>query len=416
MSLGLTDGAYLRYGGHEYSDLYKPVFVSQYWFLVIFDIVINTSIALLYSSVATDTSKTIVIVLTCLTGVLVVPRSLLTFILQATNRIKEFSIILILERLIYFILVITFLLIGVEQFEYLIVADIIGKIFSVLYSFFACKELVFGKLASIKISIKETWVNISVGSKLLFANFASMLIIGIIRFCIEKKWDIETFGKVSLTLSICNMLMMFINSIAIVLFPTLRRTSKENLPAIYQTMRSMITVPLLGFLILYYPAKVIFSAWLPNYAESLTYMALLFPICLYEGKMLLLINTYLKTLRKEKLMLVINLITVGLSIIMTSLSVFILNNITLSILNIVILLAFRCIITELYLSKVLKVQVKKDIILEICMTVIFILVSWTLTFPFALIMYLAAYAVYLFIKKGDIVYLLRSIKSIYNAR
>src|SRR4051794_13524444 len=48
MSLGLTDGAYLRYGGQDYKSLHKPVFVSQYWFLVGFDLVVNFLIAFLY--------------------------------------------------------------------------------------------------------------------------------------------------------------------------------------------------------------------------------------------------------------------------------------------------------------------------------------------------------------------------------
>jgi O-antigen/teichoic acid export membrane protein len=414
MSLGLTDGAYLRYGGYEYNDLHKPVFVSQYWFLVAFEIVINFSIALFYGLISTDTSKTIVVFLTCLTGILVVPRSLLTFMLQATNRIKESSIIIILERIIYFILVIIFLLNGIREFKYLIYADVIGKFFSVLYSLFVCKELVFGKFASMKTSIREIWLNISVGSKLLFANFANILIIGIVRFGIENNWGIETFGKVSLTLSISNVLMLFINALAMILFPALRRTSKQNLPAIYKMMRIIIMIPLLGLLIFYYPAKVILSAWLPQYAEGLTYMALLFPMCLYESKMLLLINTYLKTLRKEKLMLVINLITVGISVVLTFISVFILNSLNLTILLIIFLLAFRSIIAELCLTKVFKIQVKKDIILEIIMTVFFIFVSWYLNIRVALIAYSIAYVVYLISKKNDIVYLLRNIKKFLN--
>ncbi|MGG3987021.1 hypothetical protein [Bacillus smithii] len=412
MSLGLTDGAYLRFGGYKYNDLPKNVFVSQYWFLVVFDIVVNISIASFYNLISINTNKTIVVLLTSITGILVVPRSLLTFMLQATNRIKEFSVIIILERLIYFILIIIFLLNGIRKFEYLIYADIIGKFCSVLYSIFVCKELVFGKFASFKISVKEIWLNISVGIKLLVANFVSMLIIGIVRFCIEKNWSIETFGKISLTLSISNMLMLFINAMAVILFPALRRTSENHLPAIYKMMRTIIMIPLIGLLIFYYPAKIILVAWLPQYAESLTYMALLFPMCLYESKMLLLINTYLKTLRKEKLLMEINLITVGFSVILTSISVFIINNFNFTILSIIILLAFRCITAELCLSKMLKIQVKKDIILELFMTIIFIAVSWYLNISVALIIYFIAYVIYLIIKKNDAVYLWKNIRSL----
>ncbi|EEK42248.1 lipopolysaccharide biosynthesis protein [Bacillus paranthracis] len=416
MSLGLTDGAYLRYGGYEYKDLNKKVFVSQYWFLVVLEIFISSSIVLFYILISPGTSKTIVVLFTCLAGILIVPRSLLMFMLQATNRIKESSIMLMIERVIYFILVIAFLISGIKQFEYLIVADIIGKIFSVFYSFYVCKELVIGKFESVKMSIKEIVINISVGSKLLFANLASMLIIGIVRFFIEANWSIETFGKVALTLSISNMLMLFINAIAAVLFPTLKRTPQERLPAIYKMVRTLITLPLVGLLIFYYPIKVILSAWLPQYADSLTYMALLFPMCLYEGKMLLLINTYLKALRKEKWMLIINLTTVAMSLVLTCISVFVLNSLNLTILCIILLLAFRCIIAEIYLARFLNIKVKMDIILELSITIIFIFISWYLSVISALLIYLVVYMIYLMIKKNDIINLWRNVKMLIKPK
>ncbi|HDR7202108.1 TPA: hypothetical protein QCW56_000582, partial [Bacillus cereus] len=392
------------------------VFVSQYWFLVVLEIFISSSIVLFYILVSPGTSKTIVVLFTCLAGILIVPRSLLMFMLQATNRIKESSIMLMIERVIYFILVIAFLISGIKQFEYLIVADIIGKIFSVFYSFYVCKELVIGKFESVKMSIKEIVINISVGSKLLFANLASMLIIGIVRFFIEANWSIETFGKVALTLSISNMLMLFINAIAAVLFPTLKRTPQERLPAIYKMVRTLITLPLVGLLIFYYPLKVILSAWLPQYADSLTYMALLFPMCLYEGKMLLLINTYLKTLRKEKWMLIINLTTVAMSLVLTCISVFVLNSLNLTILCIILLLAFRCIVAEIYLARFLNIEVKMDIILELSITIVFIVISWYLSVISALFIYLVVYMIYLMIKKNDIIDLWRNVKMLIKSK
>lgn len=412
MSLGLTDGAYLRYGGYNYKDLNKPVFVSQYWFLVLFDIVVNASIAISYGIFSSDANKSIVIFMTCLTGVLVVPRSLLSFILQATNRIKEYSFIIIFERIVYFALVVLFLLVGITQFEYLILADIIGKFCSVIYSIIVCRELVFGKFSSLKNNIQEIWINISVGSKLLLANLASMLIIGIVRLSIEYNWGVATFGKVSLSLSVSNMLMLFINAIGLILFPTLRRTSEDKLPIIYKSMRTITMVPLIGILAFYYPANLFLSGWLPQYAESFIYMALLFPISIYESKTLLLINTYLKTLRKEKMMLVINLITVGMGLVITGLSVFLMNNLNFTILLITILLAFRSIFSELYLSKILKIKVKKDIILEIAMTVVFIAASWYLDIYLGLVTYLIAYIIYLIIKKNEIVHLFKNTKSL----
>ena len=49
--------------------------------------------------------------------------------------------------------------------------------------------------------------------------------------------------------------------------------------------------------------------WLPQYAESLRYMVILLPICIFDGKMSLLCNTYLKVLRKERQLFYFNLIS-----------------------------------------------------------------------------------------------------------
>ena len=186
-----------------------------------------------------------------------------------------------------------------------------------------------------------------------------MLIIGIVRFGIERAWDVSTFGKVSLTLSISKMVMIFINAVGIIMFPILRRTSKEKLAGIYSTLRDFLMVLLLAILILYYPLKTFMAAWLPQYAESLLYMALVFPMFIYEGKMALLINTYLKTLRREKVMLKINLIVMFLSLVMTYVTTQIFVSLDVAILNIIVLLAIRSAFAESYLAKELGIKVKK---------------------------------------------------------
>lgn len=415
LSLGLTDGAYLRFGGKEYNELNKPVFVSQYWFLVLFDILASAFILIIYKFIVTDNNKELIFFLVCLSGIIVVPRSLITFILQATNRIREFSIIIIVERLVYFVIVIIMLFFGRKEFEYLIFADIIGKFSSVIYAIFLCKELVLGKLAPLKYSIIEIYHNISTGGKLLFANFANILIIGIVRFCIEKNWSIEVFGKVSLTLSISNMLMVFISSIGITLFPILKRVSTSNLADIYKLIRTGLMIILLGLMLLYYPLDIILSDWLPQYSDSFTFLILLFPICIYESKMLLLINNYLKTIRREGLIFLVNIFTIVISIGISYFSVFVLNNLNMSVFCILLLMMFRSIASELLLSKILSIKVTRDIIYELIMTIIFLIVSWYLEKLEALIIYLIIYVVYLVIKKTDIKYLLNNIKALVRS-
>jgi len=209
--------------------------------------------------------------------------------------------------------------------------------------------------------------------------------------------------------------MLFINAVGIIMFPILRRIDEKKLPSIYVTMRDFLMVILFGSLTIYYPLKVVLSSWLPTYADSLMYMALVFPMCVFEGKMALLINTYLKTMRKEKLMLRINLISLVLSVMITFVTTILFKNLNLAIVAIVILLAFRCALAEIFLSKILEIYVYKDIALELTMTLIFILTGWFINSWLGVLLYTVAYIMYLVIKRKDIKNTIKNVKILMKA-
>lgn len=413
MHFGWNDGIYLRYGGKDYSDLNKDLFFSQFWMLFIFQLLIGSVIiGGSYTFNISDNNMRFILLMTVICMLIVNVRLMLIYILQCTNRIKEYAQIVMMEKFLYCFLIVLFLLVGTREYKILIIADIAGKLITLLYSVYCCKDIVFKKISNFYFNYRETARNVSVGLKLMLANIASMLIIGIVRFGIERTWDVSTFGKVSLTLSISNLMMVFVNAIGIIMFPVLRRTSEDKLPNVYITMRTLLMVFLFGLLISYYPLKAFLLAWLPQYADSLLYMALLFPMCVYEGKMALLINTYMKTLRKERLMLLINLVSVLLSIILTLLLVIVFKNLLLSVVSIVVLLAFRSALAEVFLSRIINVTVYKDILLEFFMSLIFILIGWFMYSWFGAALYLLALSFYIFIKKKDIKEMFKNIKQL----
>ena len=161
-------------------------------------------------------------------------------------------------------------------------------------------------------------------------------------------------------------------------------------------------IPVLGMLLVYYPAKIILSGWLPQYAESLKYMALLFPMCVYESKVSLLINTYLKALRKEKAIMYINWLIVGISCVVTGITVYVISNLTLAIASLTFILALRCNIAEIYLLRLLKISALKTLVLENCLTVIFIVSSWMIQSWLCVVMYAIAYGIYLFYYRNSL--------------
>lgn len=410
LHFGWNDGIYLRFGGEEYKNLDKKLFFSQFVELFISQFIIGMLIWGFAVIFMEDTNRGFILQMVAIAMILTNTRIMLLYILQATNRIREYSRITIFDRIAYIFLITVLLFLGIRDFKLMIFADLVGKFISLFFAALSCKDIVFRRINTFYLTISESIINISVGIKLMFANIASMLIIGIVRFGIERAWDVATFGKVSLTLSISNMMMIFINAVGIIMFPILRRTNQDRLANIYSTMRDFLMAILLGFLIIYYPLKTFMAAWLPQYAESLLYMSLVFPMFIYEGKMALLINTYLKTLRREKVMLKINLVSMILSLFMTYITTQVFVNLDIAILNIVVLLAIRSAIAESYLARELNIRVRKDVLLEVLLTIVFILTGWFVNSWMTMIIYGIVYFIYLMIKRKDITGTIQNIK------
>ncbi|HEW9109244.1 TPA: hypothetical protein V1F97_001185 [Streptococcus pneumoniae] len=400
--LGWIDGIYLKYGGLEYTNLDRKQFYSQMILFSSFLMLISLVLFTLNLITVRDENARYIYNMAIISMIVTNLRTLYVYILQMTNRLKDSSVILISDRVLYVLLLFTFIVFGWHEYKVMIWADILGRTFSLMLSFWICKDIVFQPLSKFILDFKESLDNIRVGINLMLSNIASSMIIGIVRMGIQWNWNIETFGKVSLTLSISNLLMTFINAIGLVIFPLIKRTKTENLPKIYSNLRNALMLVMFAILLFYYPLKFILDIWLPAYKDALVFMALIFPMSVYEGKMALVINTYLKAMRMEKDILKINALVMLTSIVVTLVTTILLNNLGLTVVSIVILLALRSIIAELILSKKLKISVKQDIALELLMTIIFISSSWYLSIWIAVIIYLLAYTLYLYLKHKDI--------------
>lgn len=403
---GWLDGIYLRYGGYEFQQLDKLKFSNQLYSLFLFEAIITVILlSYVYFELVDFLQKEILIFV----SLLLLPVILYTFssfILQITNRIKEYAKLILFERVIFICFVVFYLVCGFRSYIGLFYIDLFGKILAMLFGIYLIKGILIFNFARFTDVVAEIYENISVGSKLLFANIASMLILGIIRFGISQYWDVVTFGKISLALSIANFLMVFINAVSVVLFPILKRIADNELKIVYQKIDMVLTVILLGTLSLYYPLKYILNWWLPQYTDSLIYVSILFPICFFESKVVLLINTYLKALRQEALLLKVNLITVGLSVILTYFCVVYLHNLQFTIFSILMLFLFKYSISKYFLIKQLQIS---DSFNELVLIFAFVAINslqFNLLYNFAI--YLFFFTIYLLLNKAKIKNLITS--------
>lgn len=247
-------------------------------------------------------------------------------------------------------------------------------------SSFFNKGLYFGKSVGIRECFKELKLNISAGIMLLVANLSSMLLIDSAKMIIQWHWDTVTFGKVSFGFSISNLFLSFVTAISIVLFPSMKRMEENQLPMLYKRIRECISHLFFFFMIFYYPGVWILKKWLPNYESSLIYLGILLPIIIFSSKVGLLTNNYLKAYRKEKEMLEINAFSVLLGLVCFGFSAYVLNNLDVLMFSIVFIVMINSILSEIFISKIIKISIVKDIIVETIMTIIFIICARYLVF------------------------------------
>lgn len=410
--LGWIDGIYLKIAGEEYKDLEKDIYGSQFIYFLILQIVFAVLIIILaLSPIFTSQSRTKIIFLTACILIITNCRSYILSLLQSTNRIKESAILSRNDRYIYLFLSLTYLFFGGRSYIILIVFDVLSKLIMVFWGCTKIYDMWDFKLIKTNLIISEIIENIKIGSNLMISNIANQLILGTSRIFIEQQWSIEVFGKLSFTLNLSNMFMVFINAIGVVFFPLLRRTNREKLPKLYIDLREVFIVIAFGLLLFFYPTKLLLNLWLPKYSESLIFMGILFPMVIYEGKMVLLTITYLKTIRAEKSILLANVLALIVSLLGSVFTIFFLRSLILSVISILVALIFRSVLAEFLLEKKMRINVVRKNIFEIFITLVFIVSNLMLNTEHSLYIYISSYIVFIIIRLNRVK---RSLRELLN--
>lgn len=353
-TFGWTDGLYLRYGGKRIEDLDKNNLTGQFIFIV----VLQVSIAIFifcYGLTLQITEYKILFVGLAISACFGNISYFFTHLLQATGMFKRFAINTIVTRSMVLLSLSLLFFTNLLSFKTLVISNVIVAMLSFSYTYFqSSKYFIEPTMSKIFFDINEAKKNIKAGSVLLFANTINMLVIGVVRQGIQMNWGIEIFARISLMLSFLTFLVSFINAFSMVFYPTFRRISEDKLPSMLNLLKKIIYPILIIYLLTIKLAVPFIISWLPKYKDSVPYLLMLFPIGMVEMKINFINNTFLKVLRKEKIMMFINMSAVLLSIV----SVIYFGQVNKSlngiVASLVAVLTFRMIISDIYLLKLFK--------------------------------------------------------------
>ena len=410
MHFGWIDGIYLRYSGNSYEEIDKSIFSGQFKALMVFGVIQFIILLGILLLLPIEVNKKYAIFIAIIAIMFMIPKIFTYVLMQVTSRFKEYSIILIIEKLVFSLLLVGFIVAGVRSYSIFILADLIGRATSAAYGIYVCRDLLKIKAASSKENFNELYKNFKSGIFIMIANISSILVVSVVQFVIENNWSIETFGKVSLALNISKAVLIVISAIGIIVFPMLKKVAAEYQPSIFKNVRTVL-LPILFIMMLgYFPATILVNYWLPNYKSSIAFLMILFPFFVFESKTALLLNTYFKLLRYEKKLALINTISVVLSLMLSVMTAYVFNSLYGTVMVILLAVGLRSLMLELFIIKKLKVKKNYTIFLEILLVVLFIVVNMFLSFSISFIIYSISLALYVYVFKNNIYQALKHVR------
>lgn len=399
---GLNDGVYLLSGGKSRDEIDKPSVASQLRLELVFQLILGAAIAGLSALSASEAERTFVLIMFAAYMVVCNLASYLGYVFQAMNETRLFSFSVVLDRLAFLAPLLVMVVLRVADFRPYVVAYLVSKTIALAWCCWEARDILSAPPLGVSETIKESIASIRVGFKLMIANVADMLILGVARALVDAVWGIEAFGRVSFSLSLVNFFITFVTQASMVLFPALRQSGEGERRAVYKGMRDAMEVVFPAVYALYFPMAWLLSAWLPQYAESMRWLAVLLPVCVFNTKMDVCCTTYFKVLRQERTLLAVNVVTVVASAATSLAGVFVLGSLEAVLVGAVCCIAARSAWSELRLDREMGVARSPMLVPELLLTGAFVALSLLLPGAWALLAYCTLYGVYLVMNRGEV--------------
>lgn len=382
LTLGLSDGLHVRYSGRDYEEMPKALCRFQFFLLLGFHLAADLVFLFVYSLCAPAADFYCLAAAVCIGGLLFVPKAYLLMLLQASRRVRAYSTVTVIERLVLLCGMLVLTAAGVDTFLPYLAADLLGKLLSLFAATAYTRDLFFPRSAaeeqrqSVRERGRKSFAMGMVGMHIVLANFSTVLMNGIIRNFIQYRWGLKQFGYVSLAFTFSNIVMTLILSISVVFFPYLKNLPGEKLGALYTSLGRKLFTALLLLMFCYFPLKWVLQFALPSYGLSIRYLSLLFPMSIFEAKYRLLINNYLKAMREERYLLLSNLFMIALTFVAAYMTTVLFRQMDAAVLLIVVLFALRALAGEAYLARKLTLGWKRDALVQVILSAGFIVLTW----------------------------------------
>lgn len=389
---GVHDGIFLRLGGIAIRSVDWPRIKAQFAIVTTFQIIVLASVGLVMMLYGGATMRTVVCLLVIADGLIVNPAAFLFYILRAANLPNVYSCASMLSGFVWAVVLAVLTVASPEGFLLYAVGYLACQMLSTVFCYLHFRKVFKCKMGSLKQGFFDCRDDCLAGFKVTVAYYAGTLVVGSCRMLIDFRWGIEAFGLFSFSVSIVNFLLSFMAQVSMVIFPVIRRMGVESQNRVYLLLRDSLVLVLPLIYVLYFPGCAVLEWWLPQYANSLQYLAIMLPVCFFDCKMQLLVNTYLKSMRKETALMWINVISLAGSLALMAGVAAATSGIVATAVAMVVSVVARSVFAELYLGRFMEIGSRKVLVSEIMLAVSFIIFAYM--FSNVLLVIVAIFAFY----------------------
>lgn len=317
---GFSDGIHLKYVGENYKYLDKKLFRLYFRAVVLITVIVLILVTLWVLLFVDHPDRVYTLLFISLNIVIININGFFTHVNQITSRFGFYSWGITLDRIVFVFSIVPMFFLPFDSYKHYIIVNIISRLVVVLYNLITSKDLVFGKTLRWKEGFQNILDNFKVGIFLTISAVLSMVLISYTRILVDKFMGISEFGLYSFANSILSIAIQIVIAVATVLYPLLKNTDQSKYESFIALFNQSILIIGALMLSVYFPVEFLIEKYLVKYLPILDYLYFLFPMMLYQCKNNIVILTFYKVLRSEKILLINTAVGLIVNIIVTIIS------------------------------------------------------------------------------------------------
>ena len=303
-TIGISEGMYLKYSGISYDDLNKSKI--RLFTNIFIKIQLTIAFLIFVSSVlfAEGEYKFIFIAL----SVYLVELNITTYyqyVAQMTMRFSDYTVRNFVKTILTIVAVL--IMAGLFLFNeknslsykyYVLLTLIISTLLYFIY-LKKFKDITFGnydKYVDAKEELKDI---MKLGIPFLLASLCSTLILNIDKQFVSMLFEPAVYGTYAFAYSMLTLVTMCTSAISTVLYPSLKRTSRENLADNLKSISSIVLVFVFFMMLSYFPLCLIVNWFLPKYIYSLEIFRIVFPGLAFTSIISVVFQNFYKLLEEN---------------------------------------------------------------------------------------------------------------------